>query len=503
MTVYNPALLKKEDLIRGFVARQGFLDRLLDDVRREGPSTAPQHHVLIGQRGLGKTTLLRRLAYAMEDDPALAAAWMPLVFPEEQYNVASLGDFWLNCADALSDALDRKGDRAAAEALDVRVRSVPADRAGRSAAALAILIDEADRLQRRLLLLVDNLDILIERLDPEQEWEFRRVISEERRLHFIGASSRVLEAFYEHGRAFYDFFQIHELKGLDDGETFALLCALAEQAGKPDVGKLLREEPGRIRTLRLLTGGNPRTLVLLFKVLAEGGDSDVQRDVEQLLDLYTPLYKARFEELPAQAQQLVDAMAIHWDPLTAADLTGILRPLSVNLVSAQLKRLEDAGVVEKAPWFGEKKAAFQIAERFFNIWYLMRASRRVRQKLLWLVKFLEAWFDREKLGDPPADITLAQLLTLAGRWSEAVPLLDQLAAGETQSTGLFQAVVKTGHVSEALAILERAGADQRCRPLYEALRAVEAGSPDYLRRVAPEVRTVAMEMLREIAPDLR
>jgi len=51
----------------------------------------------------------------------------------------------------------------------------------------------------------------------------------------------------------------------------------------------------------------------------------------------------------------------------------------------------------------------------FNIWYLMRASRRVRQKLLWLVKFLEAWFDREKLGDPPADITLAQLLTLAGR----------------------------------------------------------------------------------------
>jgi len=398
MTVYNPALLKKEDLIRGFVARQALLDRLLDDMRREGPATAPQHHLLIGQRGLGKTTLLRRLAYAMEDDPELAAAWMPLVFPEEQYNVASLGGFWLNCADALSDALDRQGERTASEALDARVRSVPADRAARSAAALEILIAEADRLQRRLLLLVDNLDILLERLDLDQEWEFRRVISEEHRLHFIGASSRVLEAFYEHGRAFYDFFQIHELKGLDDAETFTLLCKLAEQAGKPAVEKLLREQPGRIRTVRLLTGGNPRTLVLLFKVLAEGGDSDVQHDVEQLLDLYTPLYKARFEELPAQAQQLVDAMAIHWDPLTAADLTGLLRPLSVNLVSAQLKRLEDLGVVEKAPWFGEKKTAFQIAERFFNIWYLMRASRRVRQKLLWLVKFLEAWFNREELG---------------------------------------------------------------------------------------------------------
>ena len=35
MTVYNPALLKKEDLIRGFVARQPLLERLLDDLRRD------------------------------------------------------------------------------------------------------------------------------------------------------------------------------------------------------------------------------------------------------------------------------------------------------------------------------------------------------------------------------------------------------------------------------------------------------------------------------------
>jgi len=397
VSIYNPANLKKEDLIRGFVAHQPLLHRLLDDLHREGPEAAPQHHLIIGQRGLGKTTLLRRLAYAVEDDPELAGTWMALVFPEEQYNVASLGDFWLNCIDALSDALDRAGDRAASLALDARVERVPSDRAGRSAKALALLTGEAERLDRRLLLLVDNLDILLDRLDHEQEWEFRRVISEERRLHFMGASSRVLEALYEHGRAFYDFFQVHELKGLDDGETFAVLRRLAVESGAKEVERLLQEQPGRIRALRLLTGGNPRTLVLLYKVLAEGRDGDVQRDVEQLLDLYTPLYKARFEDLPAQAQQLVDAMAIHWDPLTAADLTDSLRPLSVNQVSAQLKRLEDLGVVEKAPWFGERKAAFQIAERFFNIWYLMRASRRVRRKLLWLVKFLEAWFDREEL----------------------------------------------------------------------------------------------------------
>ena len=373
--VFNPALLRKEDLIGGFVARKDLLERLLDDLRRTQPDSPPQHQILIGQRGLGKTTLLRRVAFAIEDDPQLSSTWLPLVFPEEQYNVTSLGDFWLNCVDALSDALDRAGDKAAAGALDQKVESVPTDPERRSTAALSVLIDEAQRLNRKLVLLVDNVDIVLDRIGEKQEWEFRRVISSEHRLYFVGASSRALETLYQHGRAFYDYFQVHDLKGLTDAEMFSVLEKLAGEAGDERVRQIMRENPGRLRALRVLTGGNPRTLVLLSCILSEGPDGDVQRDIEQLLDLYTPLYKARFEEMPSQAQRVLDAMAIHWDPVTANELAEKLQPLPVNQVSAQLKRLEDFAVVEKTPWFGESKAAFQIAERFFNIWYLMRASR--------------------------------------------------------------------------------------------------------------------------------
>jgi tetratricopeptide (TPR) repeat protein len=612
--IFNPALLGKEDLVRGFVARQDLLARLLDDMRRVQPGNPPQHQLLMGQRGLGKTTLLRRLAFAIEDDRALSAAWMPLVFPEEQYNVKNLGDFWLNCADALSDALDRGGDQKAAEALDRKVESVPADPERRSAAALALLVDEAQRLGRGLVLLVDNLDIVLDRLDRKEEWEFRRVISGEHRLYFIGASSRALEALYEHGRAFYDYFQIHDLMGLSEAEMFALLERMAKEDGDDQVERLVREKPARVRALRVLTGGNPRTLMLLYRVLSQGPEGDVQRDMEQLLDLYTPLYKARFEEMAPQSQQVVDAMAIHWDPVTAGDLAGRLAPLSVNQVSAQLNRLEAFGIVEKAPWFGEKKAAFQIAERFFNIWYLMRASRRVRRRLVWLVKFLEAWFEREEIGerarlylqrDPKGDLlqshpgryeeseqayrraielgpqfpypwgnlarlmerdsdrqeaalaaffkaaeldptngwrrwealriaravgmgphlpaalqavsnlhesfpedresqfALGGLLALSGDWKRAWALLQILASEmEQPDIWTFGAAVKAGHLLDALALLEQTGADERWRPLYEALRAVQAGSAQYLRRVAPEVRTIAETILAQIAPDL-
>jgi hypothetical protein len=62
--------------------------------------------------------------------------------------------------------------------------------------------------------------------------------------------------------------------------------------------------------------------------------------------------------------------------------------------------------------------------------------------------------------------------------------------------------VKTGHVDDAIAIPDRTGANERWRPLYEALKAARAGTPDYLRTVAPEVRMVATEILRELDPDL-
>lgn len=62
------------------------------------------------------------------------------------------------------------------------------------------------------------------------------------------------------------------------------------------------------------------------------------------------------------------------------------------------------------------------------------------------------------------------------------------------------AIVATDHAKEALAVLEKAGAHENWRPLYEALRASAKGSAKYLRRIAPEVRVVAEKILREIAP---
>lgn len=390
--LYNPALWSRDEVRTYYVARPKILARFLDDFRREQPGTRPQHRLILGQRGMGKSTLLRRLAIGVEDDVELAAQWLPLNFPEEQYNVATLADFWLNCLDALGDWLEARGDIAEMQALDAEIERL--DRKD-GEGALQTLLRLAGKLQRRLLLLVDNIDLILERL-KDKDWALREALQEHPELLLVGASSRALEATYDYGAAFYDFFRIDELRGLSEDEMQETIVNLARLRGADELIRRLDDDPGRLRVLHTLTGGNPRTAVLLYGVLLKGIDGDVRSDLEGLLDEVTPLYKARFDELPAQAQQLLDKLALHWDPMSARQAADALG-WQVNQASAQLDRLVQAGVVEKVKSGRNKRMAFQVAERFFNIWYLMRASRRVRRKLMWLVEFLRAAFSRDEL----------------------------------------------------------------------------------------------------------
>lgn len=394
--LYNPHLHGKDELISLFVARRELLDLLVSDLRATASGKTPQHHLILGQRGMGKTMLLRRLAYAIEDDPTLSKKWLALTFPEEQYNVARLSDFWLNCADALSDLLESRGQHAEAERLDEAaegLRSLAEE--PRAKRALALLVDTAKRISRRLVFLVDNVDLVLDRVS-DQEWTLRETLSSQPALVLIGASANAIESSFTYNKAFYDFFRVHELGSLSLDETRQLLVHYAEVWNAPVVKRVAEQESARIQVLHNLTGGNPRTIVLLFNVLAAGVDGDVRTDLERLLDQSTPLYKARFEALAPQAQQVVHALAVHWDPISAGELAEQLQ-MDVNASSSHLARLVKQGVVEKVAYDPESKTGFQIAERFFNIWYLMRASRRVRRRLVWLVEFLRMFYSQDEL----------------------------------------------------------------------------------------------------------
>jgi tetratricopeptide (TPR) repeat protein/AAA+ ATPase superfamily predicted ATPase len=400
--VYNPQSLSKTEALAQFHARQAAYLSLMDLLREERPS----HVLIIGTRGMGKTTLLQRVRYGVEEDAELNSRYLVLAYPEEQYNVNRLYRFLLNTVDALADAMERlKNERMlkrVEEYAEVVGKCTPEEIEERVPQFLAEITQQ---MQKSLLLLVDNADRLFEVIEDRQQWRLRELLSSRRDLTFFGATTQASDGIYGPERAFFEFFKIHRLAPLTFVEVRDLLLRLSESveekegekgSAKRRVAEWLDADAARLRTLVQLTGGNPRTTVLLFHLVLDGLAGGAREYLEQLLDQVTPTYKGRVDELPAQAQQVLDAVAIRWDPVIAVEVaedTG----LETSVVSTYLTRLVRQGILEKADAGDSKKALYQVAERFFNIWYLMRASRRVRAKLRWFVEFLRVFFDSGEL----------------------------------------------------------------------------------------------------------
>jgi len=412
--LFNPDLLDDKSLIANFVARQDLLNFLVDELKSIPPQGTVQHRLLIGARGMGKTTLLRRIAAAIRQDAELSAKLIPLTFPEEQYNIKDLADFWLNTLDAVGDELERNGRQNEADELDQAVARMQGEDPARDTLARraqVLLVERCALLGRRPVLLVDNIDFVFNRIDKSGRksknndssayWELREALSRSDAPVLIGGSTRLSEPLIGDEKAFYNFFMVHRLGKLTFVEMCAILAHLADRHDAPRVHRVLVGEKARLRTLYDLTGGNVRTTLMLFHLLVQGVDGNVREDMERLLDNVTALYKARFEELADQTQVVCHALAMRWNPSSAAEVAED-SALDTRIVSAQLDNLFRDGIVEKVKLGRSRKTGYQIAERFFNLWLLMRTGRRMRHKLAYLTRFLESFYDadeRRQLGE--------------------------------------------------------------------------------------------------------
>lgn len=401
LRIFNPSSMTGQEIEGLFAVREEILQRILEDICRETPYSRPQHHLLVGQRGMGKTTMLLRLAAALRQSP-LHQHFIPLSFAEEQYTIDRLSQFWLNCLDSLAVSCDLAGLSEQAIVIDKVIRdiadaeySTPKDDTAAARATLDAFLHAASLTGRRPVLLVDNLQLIFERTALQQS-ELRAALTEPNAPVVIAAAPHLPRQITDYSFPLFDHFKIHHLKALSLDEMRRLLLRLAVRTSRPAIRQHILANPGRLRALHQLTGGNPRTTVLLFHLYAEDCSPAVAEDLEKLLDIVTVVYKQVIEALSPQQQALVAQMAQRWDPVDSRTLTENQR-LEPGQVSSQIDRLVKAGVVEEVELYGTSRTGYQLAERFFNVWYLMRnPSRRFKQPLLFLTKFLETLYEPDE-----------------------------------------------------------------------------------------------------------
>ena len=391
---FNPGRLTDEEIELSFVTRIAFFQYIFKKIIAEKPNSIPQHHLVIGQRGMGKTSLLVRIAVELRKKP-YCDNFIALTFPEEQYNIDRLSKFWLNCLDALADALDRENQTEFTKILDAEIDGIAKSHHQENNAIYAIFEKWTIKINRRPVLLVDNLNLIFDKISKEEQHQLRAILMSNNAPIMLGASATTIDDTVDYGAAFYDAFQIQYLKKLTLDESIEVLQNLAKITGNKDFEQIIYKNKARLGALYELTGGTPRTISMLFPLIQDGFSTEIQTDLDALLDVVTPLYKARFEELPAQLQVVLDAIALHWEPMTIEQLRNVTQLENAQL-SPQLKRLVDVGWLQKLDAFEAKGSAYELSERFFNIWYLMRrSSRRQKRELYCLSKFIESMYGEE------------------------------------------------------------------------------------------------------------
>ena len=386
--LYNPAQLTPRELKESFVAREETLAEMLRDIGGQMPGRPCQHMMLIGPRGMGKTTLGLRFLYAVSDNTNLAAQWQPVAFHEESYGIDNLAEFWLAALQHLTRATGdpRWADRADSLAED------EGDTQRLAAYALAALMDFSQESGKRLILFVENLDAVFGQLRNEREIHaLRASLIERPEILLVGSANAVFEAIRGHGQPFYEFFRLFTLEGLGQDDARRMLEAVAHSEGRPEISATLDREQGRLETIRRLTGGNPRLLVLSCRMLIESPLGPAIEDLEQLIDEQTPYFKARIEDLPVQARKVFHCLSEGWKPMLAKEVAGAAK-LSSSHASAQLKQLLEKGYVREVRLPGAKRARYEVSDRFYNIYYLLRFSRTGRDRLERLVAFLHDLF---------------------------------------------------------------------------------------------------------------
>ncbi len=395
-----------DDVKRTFLVRKEVLQELIDGISSEEAGSIPQHYMIIGSRGMGKSTLLKRLEIEMRTG-AMKEHFIPILFPEEQYNIDRLSKFWLNSLDALADTFEEEKNEEETTSLDQVIRALTAlqDEDDLSDQAFDLLKARCANYKRRPVFLIDNIDILFESISEDQQFKLRKNITQNGAPIFVGASTRNPDDSLNYDAAFYDAFDNIYLDNLSNSEMREMLVQLATQTGKENTVKEIYGKAAQLEALHSLTGGNPRMAIFMFQLIANGLSDKIFENLNVLLDLITPLYKSNFEQLSKQAQVIVDALALAWDPCDL-DMLSHATKLEPRQLSAPLDRLIKSGWVERGARFSEEKKAvmarnknYSIRERFFNIWYIMRrASRRQRGALKSLTCFLETFYTREHLA---------------------------------------------------------------------------------------------------------
>lgn len=383
---FNPGLFQPDDeVIAQFVVRRVEFETVLEIVGDNLESPSCQHVLVVAPRGRGKTMLLARLAAECRTNKKYSRRIVPVRFMEECYEVFTLADFWLEALNGLakevaaSDAdTSLELEKAHAEFKSRWREQGIADR------ARAAVMGTAERLDRHLVLMVENLQSLADAVDDDFGWGLRHALQTEPRLTLVATATSHFRALGDAEHAFFELFRPVHLDPLDSKSCHRLWRKLGG-------GERTETE---IEPVRILTGGSPRLIAMIASFASHYSLDRLLDELVGLIDSHTEYFRGHLEAMPKTERRVYLAIADLWRPSTTGEVAA-RASLGIRTVSAMLGRLADRGAVLVRGT--GKKREYSAAEGLYCVYYKLRRDRGEAQVVRDLIRFMRLVFtEREQ-----------------------------------------------------------------------------------------------------------
>lgn len=392
---HHPGLLQSdEQIIRQFVVREPELEILLDVLRGNLDSPSCQHALILGPRGRGKSTLLARVAAEIRTNAQFAPRLLPVRFTDESAEVFDAVSFWLDTLLHLANELEARDPEFAAELRGTRTDVI---RRWQDAAleerARAAVLAAAERLDRRLVLMVENLHVLFGGGNEDFGWKLRATLQSEPRIILLGSATTRFTALDDARAPFFELFHTVSLDPLNTDDCKRLWERVA--------GEFL--EGRDIRPIEILTGGSPRLLVIVGQFAERLSARGLMERLAALIDDHSEYFRSQLDALPSLERQVFLALADLWQPSEAGEIAARAR-MDVRTVSVMLGRLRKRGAVitQRAG----KKRRHALAERLFCIYYKLRRERNEAGVVHNLIRYMASFYRPDEWTDRFSDLLM-------------------------------------------------------------------------------------------------
>ncbi len=374
-----------EEVIAQFAVRNRELGVVLEVLRGNIDSPSCQHILVVAPRGRGKSMLLARVAAELRADAAFSETLLPVRFMEESQEVFNIADFWLETLFHLARECATSHPELTRE-----LRATHADLSGRwreralADHARAAVLDAADRLGRKLVLMVENLQSLTGDVEEGFGWKLRGELQMEPRIMLLATATSRFDRLDDVNEPYFELFRILNLEPLATDDCRRLW----EQVSGDQVST--RE----MRPLEILTGGSPRLLVIVAEFARHRSLRQLMEELVTLVDEHTEYFRGHLEALAKTERRVYLAVIDLWQPSAAGEIAARSR-LDVRTVSTMLGRLADRGAVI-AEGTGRKRR-YAAAERLYSIYYKLRRERDEAAIVQNLIRFMAAIYSRAEL----------------------------------------------------------------------------------------------------------